>query len=103
MTWRLFLDDERHPVTPDWVIARSSAEAINMCRERGLPQEVAFDHDLGGDDTSMAFLAWLTNALLDNQVSFPKGFTYSVHSQNPIGVRNIEGLMNNLLRKFSCK
>jgi len=98
--WKLFLDDERYPTKEGWIIARSSEEAIRLCLELGLPQEITFDHDLGGDDTSMVFLTWLTNALLDKYVVFPEGFTYSVHSQNPIGVRNIQGLMDNLLREF---
>lgn len=104
MNWKLFLDDERLPSKEGWVVARSSDEAIKLCLSQGLPQEVTFDHDLGGDDTSMVFLVWLTEALLDKYVSFPEGFTYSVHSQNPVGVHNIKGLLDNLLREFSvCK
>jgi hypothetical protein len=53
----------------------------------------------------MVFLHWLTGALLRKQLSFPVDFVYSVHSQNPVGARNVAGLMGNLLREFalSCK
>jgi hypothetical protein len=101
MNWKLFLDDERFPKEEGWVIARTSAEAIDMCQQRGLPQEITFDHDLGGADTSMVFLKWLTDALLDKQVSFPEGFDYGIHSQNPVGARNIKGLMDTLIREFA--
>lgn len=106
VSWRLFLDDERWPKEPlDWTIARSSFDAIKECEDRkSLPQEIAFDHDLGGDDTAMRFIYWMIGTLLDKKFTFPEGFTYSVHSQNPIGVQNIEGLMNNLLRELNvCK
>ncbi len=105
MAWKLFLDDERYPKSDDWNIARSSASAIQMILFLGMPQEISFDHDLGGDDTSMVFLHWLTGALLRKEVDFPKDFVYSVHSQNPVGARNVAGLMDNLLREFAltCK
>ena len=28
MDYKLFIDDERYPVTPDWFIARNSYDAI---------------------------------------------------------------------------
>ncbi len=85
MNWKLFLDDERFPKDSGWLIARTSDSAIQMVLLEGMPQEISFDHDLGGDDTSMAFLHWLTQALIKKQVSFPVDFVYSVHSQNPVG------------------
>lgn len=47
MNYRLFIDDERFPVTPNWFIARNSFQAIMALELYGIPQEIAFDHDLG--------------------------------------------------------
>ena len=48
MSYKLFIDDLRDPVTNDWKVARSSAEAKDIVVEFGIPNEIAFDHDLGG-------------------------------------------------------
>ena len=101
MIWKLFIDDERHPVTDDWVIARSSADAIKQVVERGMPSEIAFDHDLGGDDTAFRFINWLTEELIDGRVVIPTNFQYTIHSQNPVGARNIANRMNALLGHFT--
>lgn len=100
MTYKLFIDDERYPTTPDWLIARTSYNAIYFVTNFGMPYEIAFDHDLGGQDTVMVFLNWLEDALLDGIVDFPEGFKYSIHSQNPIGADNITGRMNKLIYYF---
>ena len=100
MTWKLFIDDERNPITDDWVIVRSSSQAIKQVVVRGMPIEIAFDHDLGGEDTTMKFLSWLTDQLIMGSVEFPKNFKYSVHSMNPIGARNIADRMNGLIEHF---
>ena len=100
MTWKLFIDDERFPIANDWVIARSSADAIKQIVERGMPAEIAFDHDLGGEDTVFRLLNWLTDQLIDGKLQFPSNFRYSIHSQNPVGARNIADRMNSLIEHF---
>lgn len=100
MTYKLFIDDERHPVTDDWKIARSSQEAIDMLQIWGIPQEIAFDHDLGGDDTSMSYLRALVDYLEVTEQKFPKNFKYSIHSQNPVGYKNIEGLIVGMISNY---
>lgn len=96
--WKLFLDDERHPVTSDWCIARSSLEAQMMVEESGMPSEIAFDHDLGGNDTAIKFIWWVIDNHYDHDLEIPVGFKYSIHSQNPIGAANIKALMDGFLR-----
>lgn len=98
--WKLFLDDVRSPQEEGWKIARSSGVAIRLCKLWGMPTQISFDHDLGGDDTTMRFLVWLTNALLDGDVQLPKGFSYTIHSMNPVGAENIRGQMENIIREF---
>jgi len=100
MTWKLFIDDERHPVTNDWVIVRTSADAILQVQTRGMPDEIAFDHDLGGDDTTMRFLNWFTDQLIDGKLQIPAAFKYSIHSMNPVGARSIANRMNSILEHF---
>lgn len=98
--YKLFIDDERDPVTDDWIVARSSAEAIAIMTEHGMPNEIAFDHDLGGDDTSIRILGWMVEGLLHDELKIPADFIFSVHSQNPIGAENIRSQMNQIVKHF---
>lgn len=83
---KLWVDDIRLP--PDgWFWAKTSEEAILFIKEHGIPEEMSLDHDLGGDDTVMVFLKWLAG-----NVEF-KPFRWKVHSQNPIGKKNIEAFL----------
>ena len=100
MTYQLFIDDERLPADVTNVVARSSAEAIEILGRCGMPNAIAFDHDLGGDDTSMPIVHWLVDQVVDGALSFPVDFAYSVHSQNPVGASNIRGLLDALLLHF---
>ena len=67
----------------------------------GFPKEIAFDHDLGDDDTVINFLNFLSNYFIDNNIRIPKDFKYSIHSQNPVGKENIDSKMKQLLKYFS--
>lgn len=98
MTYKLFLDDEREPPNDNssWLIARSSSEAISIVESKGIPLFISFDHDLGGDDTAMRFIWFLINSHMNGTIkSFPTD--YYVHSQNPVGVQNIKGLMSSYI------
>jgi hypothetical protein len=97
---KLFIDDERFPVTDNWVIVRTSQEAIDAVTTHGFPSFISFDHDLGGEDTAIVFINWLTDQLIDGHLTIPVDFDYYVHSQNPIGVANIKSKMDQLIRHF---
>lgn len=97
MTYRLFIDDERFPTTDDWVIVRSSQEAIAMIIEYGMPYFISFDHDLGGEDTAIRLIRWIIDSFLDGTLEIHPDFDFYVHSQNPIGAENIHGLMKGFL------
>ena len=98
MTYKLFIDDERWPADDgtEWVIARSSEDAIAAVESLGVPDFISFDHDLGGEDTSIKFIWWMIDAHLDERIA---SFTtqYYVHSQNPIGAANIRSLMDSFI------
>ena len=96
----MFLDDERFPPNDgtDWVIVRSSADAIKLVELQGLPAFISFDHDLGGDDTSRKFIYWLIEWMLDNKFTFKdREFNFYVHSQNPIGAKWIRDTMTGMI------
>lgn len=97
MSYKLFLDDERWPKTSDWIIARSSYQAIKAIELYGMPSEIAFDHDLGHEDTAIRFIWWLIDKVYDNELVIPLDFKYTVHSQNPVGAANIKHLMDGFL------
>lgn len=105
MCWVMFIDDERFPSDSfidsyDVVrIARSSKEAIEMILAYGCPRYISFDHDLGDDDTSMVLVNFLISQDLDASGAFiPDDFDFYVHSQNPIGSRNIRNTIERYLQ-----
>lgn len=97
----LYIDDERFPKTNrDWTIARSSIEAMMLLTEYGCPVYISFDHDLGGDDTSMIIVKWMVDRDLDSGGKFiPVDFEYNVHSANPVGTENIRSYLDSYLSR----
>lgn len=104
MSYRIFLDDERFPPNDGgkFLIARSSDECIGLMREHDCPDFISFDHDLGGEDTAIRVVKWMIDTDINHlQAGFsfiPDNFTFYVHSQNPIGAKNITELLNSYLR-----
>jgi hypothetical protein len=98
--WRLFLDDERYPAQlEDWKIARNVDDAMWYVKNYGIPYHIAFDHDLGhckldGYDFASVFISYILENEYENELS---NFSYSVHSQNPIGRSRIINLMQDIL------
>jgi hypothetical protein len=94
MGYKLFLDDIRDPPHTDWVVVRSSANALYIVRESGeLPVAVSLDHDLGGEDNAMVFLKGLYDiweSVNGKWIDIPG---YIVHSANPVGSQNIVSFM----------
>jgi hypothetical protein len=100
--WHLFLDDVRFPEHYSFgydsplVLARNSLDAIRMVKINGLPEFISFDHDLGGDDTSIIFVRWLIETYPDGPIP-----DYSIHSANPVGSGNIDSLMKSWKKSLS--
>lgn len=110
MIWNLFIDDERMPTdvtwgneafysTYPWTIARTIAQVQDRVNEWGFPAFISFDHDLGDDEPSGKDIAnWLINYDMDHdRNTIPADFQFYVHSRNPVGKQNIEGLLNEYL------
>ena len=102
MTWKLFIDDERFPIDENQVIARSVNEAIALMETNGCPIEINFDHDLGFNvNSGFDLVKWMVEKDLDeNQTFIPSEFKFYVHSQNPVGAKNIESYLLNYLEVY---
>lgn len=106
MTYALFIDDERFP--PDdgkaWKIARNERDVAMLLAEFGPPEFISFDHDLGGDEPTGYDIA---HKLVDGDIGvlpgssyeagLPLHFAFTIHSQNPVGAKNIEALLTRYL------
>ena len=108
----LFLDDVRNPTDcllymdskiqdieinrKEWQVVRSFDEFVAWIETNGLPDFISFDHDLGLPEeqsqelNGMTCAKWLVNYCLDNDLKLPD---FVVHSSNPAGAKNIEGLL----------
>lgn len=96
---KLFIDDIRTPPDDSWKVAKNSNEAKKFIEDYGIPDCISFDHDLGEDDTSMIFVNWLIDQILDKNVVFSK-FKFFVHSDNPVGSKNIEETIKNFWKFY---
>lgn len=109
--YKLFLDDVRDPTEvtwvklPDgpWTIVRNYNQFVDYITKNGLPEFVAFDHDLADEHygtnpnkieykekTGYSCAKWLIEYCMDNNKLFPD---YAVHSMNSIGKMNIMSLV----------
>jgi hypothetical protein len=122
MSYRLFLDDVRTiamvpqlPQNADWTIVRNYDDFVKVITARGLPSFISFDHDLADvhyasfekfmkgaasykelyenckEKTGYHCAKWLIDYCLDNDKKLP---LYFVHSANPAGRDNINGILN---------
>ena len=88
---KIYLDDLR-PIPEGFVGLRSFTEFVTYIEANGLPDFISFDHDLGLQESGYDCAKWLVSYCLDNEMALPD---FMVHSQNPVGKRNIESLLNN--------
>lgn len=83
---RLWIDDER-PAPEGWERACNVSEALEALT-RGDVDEVSFDHDLGGDETSRQVILILC------EQGWPWPPVCRVHTANPVGREWLEGMIN---------
>jgi hypothetical protein len=100
---KLYLDDIRSPCDDSFVVVRSVKEAIGFVLENGMPDFISFDHDLGCSNDGQIypsgydFVKWLVEADMSGAINISDDFSFAVHSQNPVGTKNIEALLNGYL------
>lgn len=110
----LFLDDERNPSDVSWMDLPRPAGGWSIVRSfeafqatilaRGMPAFISFDHDLGQHESGsllpsgMDCAKWLVEFCMDTNARLPG---YCVHSKNPSGKANIEGLFASFERQWS--
>ena len=131
----LWLDDIRNPFIADWLMqyapqfaygegeiiwVKSYSKFVEWINTNGLPDMIAFDHDLGEDvakdkvasgmskrqariqkrETMSGFecAKWLVEYCINNEVELPQ---WTVQSANPVGRDNINGLLNNYRKHCS--
>ena len=95
MAAKLWIDDIR--VAPEgWLWAKSSKEALAMLNDPKLIiDEISFDHDLGGDDTTIPVAEFLEEIAYERQDTFP-WVKWHIHSANPIGARNLRRILEQM-------
>lgn len=113
MTYQIFVDDERKPSdifwaprhvqekyhNEEWIICETRAQVYCAIYSKGIPSYISFDHDLGEDeDTGFDISKMIVNMDLDGFRRIPDNFKFYVHSQNPIGKKNIESYLNNYMK-----
>lgn len=120
--WNLFIDDIRETSYVqdgrEYQLARSMAEACALISRLGLPKHIAFDHDLGWEDlvpfegssiiappadgkempSGYDFAKWLVQLDIDGVHEMPQDFSWSIHSSNPVGAANINGILTSYLK-----
>lgn len=78
---KLWIDDIRLP-PEGWDWAKTSKEALAMVRTREY-DEISFDHDLGGEDTSYPVVVALEDGSKFGYYETP--IKWHIHSMNPVG------------------
>ncbi len=114
MSYNLFLDDIRDPEVVTWVslpkvewtVVRSFKEFTDVLKKKGIPNYVAYDHDLCDqhyqpvkvlnqrnidynkykEKTGYECCKYLVNECMKRGIKHPE---FAVHSMNPVGARNI--------------
>ena len=101
---KIYLDDLRTPTEKFDFVVRNYDEAIEVIKKYGVPNYISFDHDLGVDDegellkSGYDLAKWIVESDLNGSYKLPSNFTYKVHSQNPVGKKNIISLLNAYLK-----
>lgn len=106
MAYKLFLDDLRtvdmvYPHLPDdtFVTVRTCHDFKKIVLEKGLPEFISFDNDLGLDehgnvaDDGYAAAKWL---VYDSGLDLSQ-LQFHVHSANPVASLQIKSLLDNYI------
>lgn len=116
MKRRVYLDDYRVPVDPEWILAVDYSDFVSKVSEIGLHnvEVISLDHDLGEGAMREYYTNVVPNAQIDySRIEEKTGYDVAkwlvaesirtgtplpqifVHSANPVGSANIMGYINN--------
>jgi hypothetical protein len=123
--YHLFLDDIRIPqqvtwvelpMPGGWIIARNYKDFTSIILEKGMPEFIAFDHDLADEHyqilkpgeirgeykekTGADCAHWLVGYCMEDWKDLPD---YAVHSMNPEGGKNIIAKLESYRRLLEDK
>jgi len=128
MSYNIFLDDVRRPETAysymqlpvliqaEWIIVRNYYAFISLIQNKGVPDMVAFDHDLAdehykkqdfdyndesAEKTGYHCAKWLIDYCMDNDEKVPTKII--IHSMNPVGSENIKSLFETYYRIYNIE
>jgi len=128
MKYKLFLDDVRRPKgtfsymglpvfnEPDWIIVRNYYAFISIIEQKGIPDVIAFDHDLAdehykkqdfdyndknAEKTGYHCAKWLIDYCIDNKLELPHEII--IHSMNPYGSENIKSLFETYFKVYNIE
>ena len=108
---KIFLDDVRDlprdkynplvvdPFYADFIIVRSAKELLDILTTPKLLEltHISFDHDLGENVQHGYDMAKWFESLAANGVPLNLEW-YGIHSANPVGAKNIDAAMKNVMR-----
>lgn len=75
-----------------WV--KNYDEFVDYIKTNGLPNTIAFDHDLGEEKTGYDVAKWLVEYCIDNRLKIPE---WKIQSANLTGRINIDKLLKNYI------
>jgi len=107
MPYKLFLDDLRNVkmvyknlTDDDFFIVRNFHDFKNVILEKGLPELISFDNDLGLDENDniaedgYACAKWL---VYESGLDL-RDLNFNVHSANPVASVQIQSLLDNYIK-----
>lgn len=107
MSYKLFLDDLRdvpmvykNLTDEDFVIVRNFHDFKKVILEKGLPELISFDNDLGLDEKGQiaedgyACAKWL---VYESEIDL-RDLKFNVHSANPVASIQIQSLLDNYMK-----
>lgn len=101
----IWLDDFRVPdkafnVCYNIIWLKNYSDFCNYINTNGIPDHIAFDHDLGEEKTGYDCAKYLVNYCASHNIDIP---TFSIQSSNPVGRDNIKQLLNRYHQVFNIE
>lgn len=107
MSYKLFLDDVRtvgmvykNMTVEDFIVVRNFNEFKSVIIQKGLPEFISFDNDIGLDEQGnlapdgYAAAKWLVYESGLNLTNLK----FNIHSANPVAAEQIKSLLNNHIK-----